>query len=57
MFLLVLILSGYFISNLWTKWNACPVIITQSAVVTSVKDIPFPGKVQFKDSMQSNGFQ
>lgn len=43
MFLLVVFLSAYFISNVWNKWNASPIIITQSAVATSVKDLPFPG--------------
>lgn len=43
MFFLVVCLSAYFISNVWHKWNASPIIITQSAVSFSVKDFPFPG--------------
>lgn len=35
-------LSGYFISNLYAKWSASPIIIALSAVATSVNDIPFP---------------
>lgn len=41
-FVLVLFLSGYFISNIYEKWSASPVIIALNAVATSVNDIPFP---------------
>lgn len=41
-FVLVLLLSGYFISNIYAKWVASPVIIALNAVATSVNDIPFP---------------
>lgn len=43
MFLLVVVLSGYFISNVWDKWKTSPLIVTMGAHGTSVKDIPFPG--------------
>lgn len=42
MFLLVLILSIYFISNIWIKWSASPVIITLNSLSTTIMDIPFP---------------
>lgn len=42
MFLLVVVLSGYFISNVWDKWKTSPLIVTMGAHGTSVKDIPFP---------------
>ncbi|XP_031626136.1 pickpocket protein 28-like [Contarinia nasturtii] len=42
MFILVVGLSAYFISNIWAKWNASPVIIVESAIATSVTSIPFP---------------
>lgn len=41
-FLLVVILSAYFISNIWYKWTLAPLIITQSAVSIPVTDLPFP---------------
>lgn len=41
-FFLVIFLSGYFISNIYEKWSASPVIIALNAVSTSVNDIPFP---------------
>lgn len=47
-FLFVLILSTYFISNIWTKWRQSPLIITQSAESIPVKDLPFPGASIFK---------
>lgn len=47
MFFLVILLSIYFISNVWSKWNQSPIIITMNATSTSVKDIPFPGKITF----------
>lgn len=43
MFLLVMLLSGYFISNVWNKWETSPLIVTMGAHGTSIKDIPFPG--------------
>lgn len=41
-FLLVLVLSIYFISNIYQKWSASPIIIGLNAVATSISDIPFP---------------
>lgn len=41
-FILVLLLSGYFISNVWDKWSGSPVIITLNSKSTSINDIPFP---------------
>lgn len=41
-FVIVLVLSAYFISNVYQKWSASPVIIALSAVSTSISDIPFP---------------
>lgn len=39
---MVVALSFYFISNVYEKWNASPIIITNNAVATSITDIPFP---------------
>lgn len=41
-FVLVVGLSGYFISNIYEKWTASPVIIALNAVSTSIGGIPFP---------------
>lgn len=41
-FLLVFVLSIYFISNIYQKWSASPIIIGLNAVATSISDIPFP---------------
>lgn len=41
-FVLVLLLSGYFITNVYNKWEQSPIMITLSAKLTSVSDIPFP---------------
>lgn len=41
-FLLVVMLTVYYISNIYEKWSASPVIIALSAVATPVVDIPFP---------------
>lgn len=41
-FLLVLFLSLYFISNVYEKWSASPVIVTLGATFTSITDLPFP---------------
>lgn len=43
MFFLVLLLTAYFISNVWNKWNTMPIIIIQSAISMPVKDLTFPG--------------
>lgn len=42
MFLLVFMLSVYFISNVWIKWSASPVIITLSSLSTPITNFPFP---------------
>lgn len=42
MFVLVVLISAYFISNVWNKWNASPLIVTLNAYGTSVRDLPFP---------------
>lgn len=42
MFISVLILSIYFITNVWLKWSASPMIITLSALSTPITDFPFP---------------
>lgn len=41
-FFLVFGLSIYFISNIYQKWSASPVIIGLNAIATSISDIPFP---------------
>lgn len=41
-FLLVSILSVYFISNIWIKWSASPVIITLNSLSMSISELPFP---------------
>lgn len=41
-FILVLLLSAYFISNVWEKWSASPIIIGFNAITTSIHTIPFP---------------
>lgn len=42
-FLLVLALSIYFISNVWMRWSAAPIIIALNSLSTSINDLPFPG--------------
>ena len=37
-----MIISTYFISNIWHKWTLAPLIITQSAVSIPVTELPFP---------------
>lgn len=41
-FIFVLILSLYFISNIYEKWTASPIIIAQNAYATSITEFPFP---------------
>lgn len=41
-FLLVIMLSVYFISNIYQKWSASPIIIGLNAVATSIGNFPFP---------------
>lgn len=32
----------YFISNIYQKWTASPIIIAQNAYATSISEFPFP---------------
>lgn len=41
-FLFVLMLSIFFISNIYEKWTASPIIIAQNAYATSISEFPFP---------------
>lgn len=41
--MLVFFFSIYFITNVWIKWSASPMIITLSAYATPISDFPFPG--------------
>lgn len=41
-FLLVSALSTYFISIMWMKWTASPIIVSTSPRTTSISEIPFP---------------
>lgn len=41
-FLLVSALSTYFISIMWMKWTATPIIVSTSPTATSISEIPFP---------------
>ncbi|XP_037040267.1 pickpocket protein 28 [Bradysia coprophila] len=41
-FIFVVLLSAYFITNVYEKWNASPVIIAQNAYATSISEFPFP---------------
>lgn len=41
-FCLVFILSAYFISHVWMKWSASPVIITLNSMATPITEFPFP---------------
>lgn len=43
MFVMVFAFSIYFITNVWIKWSASPMIITLGAMSTSINDFPFPG--------------
>lgn len=45
MFVMVMSFSVYFITNVWNRWNESPLVVTLSAISTSVKDLPFPGSV------------
>lgn len=38
----MVLLSAYFISNIYQKWTATPVIIAQNAHATSISEFPFP---------------
>lgn len=46
MFLVVLILSGFFITNVWNRWNTSPIIVVLDAQGFSIRDVPFPGIIQ-----------
>lgn len=50
MFIMVFAFSIYFITNVWIKWSASPMIITLGAMSTSIRDFPFPGNFDFKCS-------
>nr|XP_036677039.1 pickpocket protein 28 [Drosophila suzukii] len=41
-FVLVVILSGFFISNVYVKWSASPIIISTSAKQKLTSNMPFP---------------
>lgn len=41
-FLLVSALSTYYISIMWMKWTATPVIVSNAPTTTSISEIPFP---------------
>lgn len=41
-FSIVAVLSAYFISNLWYKWNDNPIIIALNSALTPLNEIPFP---------------
>ncbi|XP_055644078.1 pickpocket protein 28 [Toxorhynchites rutilus septentrionalis] len=41
-FLLVSILSIYFISSVYQKWQSTPIIIGLNPIATHIRDIPFP---------------
>ncbi|KAH8238226.1 hypothetical protein KR032_001299 [Drosophila birchii] len=41
-FVLVVILSGFFISNVYMKWSASPIIISTSAKQKLTSNMPFP---------------
>jgi len=41
-FILATITAGYFIGNVYDKWDETPVIVSIGAKTTSLTDIPFP---------------
>lgn len=41
-FALVVVLAGYFITNVYVKWRASPLIISMSAAATPITEFPFP---------------
>lgn len=41
-FLLVFLLSVYFISNVYEKWSSSPVVVAMSARSTQITEVPFP---------------
>lgn len=58
-FVIVSILSAYFISNLWKKWTDTPIIIALNSVSTPLNNIPFPAVTicnmnQAKNSIANN---
>lgn len=44
MFFVVVLLSGYFISNVYVKYSAKPMIISLDSKSTDIRSLPFPGK-------------
>lgn len=41
-FALVVVLAGYFITNVYVKWRASPLIISLNAAATPITEFPFP---------------
>lgn len=41
-FVAVLLASAYFITNVYQKWSATPVIISMNPVASSISELPFP---------------
>jgi amiloride-sensitive sodium channel len=41
-FILATLTAGYFIGNVYDKWDETPVIVSIGARTTSLTDIPFP---------------
>lgn len=44
MFFVVVLLSAYFISNVYVKYQAKPMIISLDSKSTDIRSLPFPGK-------------
>lgn len=45
MFIIVVLLSVYFISNIHTKYTSRPMIISLNATSIDIRRLPFPGKI------------
>lgn len=41
-FIIAVLLSAYFISNVYEKWSDTPTIISSNPQATQLQDIPFP---------------
>lgn len=41
-FCLAIVLSAYYINEIYGKWKTTPVIFTIDSTATSIRDIPFP---------------
>lgn len=46
MFCTVFVLSVYFISNVYFKYSATPMIISLNSESTDIRKLPFPGKLK-----------